>query len=32
MAVNFTVRCKAKDLVEAIRVAWEQNMKKGVDK
>jgi len=24
MAVNFTVRCKAKDLVEAIRVAWEQ--------
>lgn len=28
MAVNFVVRCKAKDLVEAIRVAWEQNMNK----
>jgi hypothetical protein len=28
MAVNFTVRCKAKDLVKAIRIAWEQNMKK----
>lgn len=28
MAVNFVIRCKAKDLVEAIKVAWEQNIKK----